>query len=82
MVFLCSTRNVIQADAISAVVPAGFLSAEVVVFVCVSVCEVDPCSWFELVECVCEVGVGVDEGCKCKHHDNVEARLMLRLQRA
>src|SRR6266850_6378259 len=45
-----------------------------------SVCEVDSCPWYELVVRVCVEGVGVDEGCKCKLHDEVEARLMLRPQ--
>jgi len=52
------------------------------VFGRVSVCIVDACPWFELIERVCEVGVGADERCKCKLHNEVEARLMLRLQQA
>ena len=51
-----------------------------VMFVGVSVCEVDRCSWFELGKGVCEVGVGSDERCKCKLHNEVEARLILRPQ--
>jgi len=82
MVFLCSTRCVVQGVAISAMVPTGFLFAVVLVFVHVSVSIMDLCSWFELVECMCEVGIGADEGCECKCHDKVEARLMLRPQRA
>jgi len=50
------------------------------VFNSVFVCIMDVSSWFELVEHVCEVGVSVDEECKCKHHNKVEAQLMLRLQ--
>ena len=60
-------------------VPAIVFLAVPVVFVRVSVCEVDSCPWYELVVRMCVVGVGADEGCECKLHNEVEARLMLRL---
>jgi len=63
-------------------VPAIVFLAVPVVFIRVSVCEVDSCPWYELVVHVCVEGVGADEGCECKLHDEVEARLMLRPQRA
>jgi len=72
--------DVIQDAVLSAVVPAMVFLAVVLVFGGVSVCEVDVSPWFELVECMCGVGVGADEGCKCKLHNEVEARLMLRPQ--
>jgi len=74
--------DAIQGDVASVVVSAMFFFAVEGVFEGVSVCIVDVSSWFELVERVCEVGVSVDEECKCKHHNKVEARLMLRLQQA
>jgi len=72
--------DVIQDVTTSAVVPAMVFFAVPGVFYCVSVCIVGVYSWFELIEHVCEVGVGADERCECKFHDEVEARLMLRLQ--
>jgi len=72
----------IQDDVPLAMVPAMVFFAVPGVFGCVSVCVVGLCSWFELVEHMCEVGVGADERCKCKLHNEVEAQLMLRLQQA
>jgi len=67
--------DIVQGAIPSAVVPAiGFLAVEGV-FGGVSVCEVDASPWLELVECVCGVGVGADEGCKCKLHNEVEPNL-------
>jgi len=74
--------NVVQGDTISMVVSAIAFLTVPVMFVGVSVCKVDTCSWFELIICMCEVGVGVDERCKCKLHNKVEARLILRPQQA
>jgi len=64
--------DVVQDVIPSVVVPAMAFFAVPGVFDCVSVCIVDACSWLELVECVCEVGVGADEGCECKLHNKVE----------
>jgi len=72
--------DIIQGAVPLAMVPAIVFFAVPVVFICVSVCKVDPRPWSELVEWMCEVGVGADERCKCKLYDEVEARLMLRLQ--
>jgi len=55
--------NIIQDDVTLAVVPAIAFFTVPGVFDSVYVCVVDVCSWFELVECVCVVGVGVDEVC-------------------
>jgi len=74
--------DVVQGAVLSVVVPAIIFLAVSVVFVHVSVCEVDSCPWYEFVVHVREVGVGADEGCEWKLHDEVEAQLMLRLQRA
>ena len=74
--------NIVQDDIASVVVPAMAFFAVPGVFNGVSVCIVDVSSWFELVEHVCEVGVGADEECECKCHDKVEAQLMLRPQQA
>ena len=74
--------DVVQGAVLSAVVPAIVFLAVPIGFARVSVCEVDLSPWFELVVCVCVEGVGVDEGCECKLHDEVEARLMLRPQQA
>jgi len=74
--------NVIQDGTISTMVSAIVFLAVPVMFVGVSVCEVDVCPWLELVICMCEVGVGADERCECKLHNEVEARLMLRPQQA
>ena len=82
LVVLQGDLNVVQDDTASAVVPAMVFFAVPGVFGCVSVCIVGVCSWLELIECVCEVGVGADERCKCKLHNEVEARLMLRPQQA
>ena len=38
--------------------------AEVVVFACVSIREVDSSPWYELVVHVCVERVGADEGCE------------------
>ena len=65
--------DVVQGAVLSAVVPAIVFLAVPVVFVRVSVCEVDLCPWYELIVHVCVEGVGADEGCKCKLHDEVEA---------
>jgi len=64
------------------VVPAIVFFAEPVVFVHVSECVVDSCPWCELIVHMCVEQVGVDEGSECKLHDEEEARLMLRQQRA
>ena len=80
LVVLKGDLDVIQDDTVSAVVPAMVFLAVPGVFGRVSVCIVGACPWFELVECVCEVGVGADERCECKLHNEVEARLMLRPQ--
>ena len=82
LVVLKCDLDVVQDDTSSVVVPAMVFFAVPGVFVCVSVCIVDVCSWLELVEHVCEVGVGADERCKCKCHNEIEAQLMLRLQQA
>jgi len=74
--------NIVQDGTISMMVSAIVFLAVPVMFIGVSVCEVDACPWLELVIHVCEVGVGADERCKCKLHNEVEARLMLRLQQA
>ena len=74
--------NIVQGAVLSTAIPAIVFLAVPVVFVCVSVCVVDLCPWCELVVCVCVEGVGADEGCKCKLHNEVEARLVLRLQQA
>jgi len=63
----------IQGDVPLVVVPAIVFFAVPAVFVHVSVCEVDLCPWYKLVVRVCEVGVGADEGCECKLHNEVEA---------
>src|SRR6266850_1500214 len=74
--------DVIQCAVLSAMVPAIVFLVVPIVSTHVSVCEVDSSPWFELVVCVCVEGVGADEGCECKLHDEVEARLILRPQRA
>src|SRR6266850_1945405 len=74
--------DVVQCAVLSAMVPAIVFLAVPVMFVRVSVCEVDSCSWYELVVHVCVEWVGADEGCEWKLHNEVEAQLMLRLQRA
>src|SRR6266850_2557858 len=74
--------DVVQCAVLSAMVPAVVFLAVPVMFIHVSVCEVDSCPWYELIVCVCVEGVSPDEGCKCKLHYEVEARLMLRPQRA
>jgi len=74
--------HVVQDGNILMMVLAIVFLAVPVMFVGVSVCEVDVCPWFELVIRVCEVGVGADERCECKLHNEVEAQLMLRPQRA
>ena len=63
-------------------VPAVVFFVVPVMFVRVSVCEVDPCPWYKLVVRVCVERVGANEGRKWKIHYEVEARLMLRPQRA
>jgi len=72
--------DVVQGDTALAVVSAMVFFTVPGVFSHVSVCKVDACPWLELVECVCEVGVGADKRCKCKLHNEVEAQLMLRPQ--
>jgi len=82
LIILKCDLNVVQDDTASVMVPAMVFFAVPGVFGCVSVCIVDVCSWLELVEHMCEVGVGADERCKCKFHNEVEAQLMLRPQQA
>jgi len=65
--------DVIQCAVLSAMVPTIVFLAVPVMFVRVSVCEVDSCPWYELVVRVCVEGVSADEGCECKLHDEVEA---------
>jgi len=72
--------DVVQGAVLSAVVPAIVFLAVPVVFIHVSVCEVDSCPRYEFVVRMCVEGVGADEGCECKLHNEVEARLMLRPQ--
>src|SRR6267142_5352471 len=74
--------DIVQCAVLSAIVPAMVFLAVPVVFVRVSVCVVDSCPWYELVVRVCVERVGADEGCEWKLHNEVEARLMLRPQRA
>jgi len=74
--------DVVQCAVLSAMVPAIVFLAVPVMFIRVSVCEVDSCPWYELVVRVCVERIGADEGRKWKFHDEVEARLMLRPQRA
>jgi len=73
LVVLQCYLDVVQGGPISMMVSAIVFLAVPVMFVGVSVCEVDACSWLELVVHVCEVGVGVDERCECKFHNEVEA---------
>ena len=54
-------------------VPAIVFLAVPVVFVRVSVCEVDLCSWYELVVRVCVERVGADEGREWKLHNEVRS---------
>jgi len=72
--------DVVQRAVLSAMVPAVVFFAEPIVFVRMSVCEVNLCPWYELVVRVCVERVGANEGHKWKIHDEVEARLMLRPQ--
>jgi len=72
--------DVIQCAVLSVVVPAIVFLAVPVMFVRVSMCEVDLCSWYKLVVRMCVERVGADEGREWKLHNEVEARLMLRPQ--
>jgi len=74
--------DVIQCTVLSAMVPAIVFLTVPIMFVRVSVCVVDLCPWYEFVVRVCVEWVGADEGREWKVHDEVEARLMLRPQRA
>ena len=74
--------DVVQCAVPSAVVPAIVFLAVPVMFGHMSVCEVDSCPWSELIVRMCVEGVGADEGCECKLHNEEEAQLMLRPQRA
>ena len=65
--------DVVQCAVLSAMVPAIVFLAVPVVFVRVSVCEVDSCPWYELVVHVCVERVGADEGRKWKIHAEVRS---------
>jgi len=54
-------------------VPAIVFLAVPVMFVRVSMCEVNSCPWYELVVRVCVERVGVNEGREWKIHNEVEA---------
>src|SRR6266850_1228316 len=65
--------DIVQYAVLSAMVPAMVFFAVPVVFVCVSVCVVDLCPWYELVVRVCVEWVGADEGREWKLHDEVRS---------